>query len=215
PPPSSKKVHNECADGRLDGGPSPSVNTIVRYSFARFILVGPQAFGAEGESERVSLGGQSKVRNHSVAAGMDYTLNSKTVLDFRVGFFKYGVDVLPNDFGTTPAKDAGIPGINLGDAFTSGLPNFEINGGTAQMQFGSGLNAGRCNCPLAEHEKQAQIVSNLTRLAGNHTIKFGIDIRRAFNLRVPSDSHRSGQLYYDAEGTQGPTGGGMGLATFL
>ena len=83
------------------------------------------------------------------------------------------------------------------------------------MRFGSGLDAGRCNCPLAEHEKQAQIVSNLTRLAGNHTLKFGVDIRRAYNLRVPSDSHRSGQLYFNAEGTQGATGGGLGLATFL
>src|SRR5262249_55665834 len=92
---------------------------------------------------------------------------------------------------------------------------FELNGGAAQMRFGSGLDAGRCNCPLAEHEKQFQLVSNLTRLAGNHTVKFGIDIRRAENLRVPSDSHRSGQIYFNEQGTAGPTGGGLGLATFL
>ena len=34
------------------------------------------------------------------------------------------------------------------------------------MEFGSGLNAGRCNCPLSEHEKQFQIVSNLTKVHG-------------------------------------------------
>ena len=39
-------------------------------------------------------------------------------------------------------------------------------------------------------------------------------MRRAYNLRVPSDSHRSGQLYFDG-GHAGPTGGGLGLATFL
>ena len=122
------------------------------------------------------------------------------MLDVRFGFFKYGVNVLPNDFGTTPAADAGIPGLNLGDDFTSGLPFIELNGGTAQMRFGSGLDAGRCNCPLAEQEKQAQIVANLTKLLGNHSVKFGVDIRRAYNLRVPSDAHRSGQLYFDARG---------------
>jgi len=212
----SEAFNNDSFDVRLDGRLSPSVNTFVRYSFARFSINGPQAFGAGGGSELVSLGGQSKVRNHSVAMGTDITLNSKTVLDVRLGFFKYGVDVLPNDFGTTPAADAGIPGINIpNDDFTSGLPFFELNGGTAQMRFGSGLDAGRCNCPLAEHEKQAQIVSNITRLAGNHTIKFGVDVRRAYNLRVPSDSHRSGQLYFNDQGTAGPNGGGMGLATFL
>jgi len=210
----SELFNNDSFDARIDGRLSSSVNTFVRYSFARFDLNGPTAFGTGGGSELVSLGGNSKVRNHSVAAGMDYTINAQTVLDVRLGFFKYGVDVLPFDFGTTPAKDAGIPGLNL-DAFSSGLPAIFLRGGAADMNFGSGLGVNRCNCPLAEHEKQGQIVSNLTRLAGNHTLKFGIDIRRAYNLRVPSDSHRSGELTFNEQNTAGPNGGGLGLATFL
>jgi Carboxypeptidase regulatory-like domain/TonB dependent receptor len=210
----SEKYNADSADVRLDGRLSSRVNTFVRYSFARFSINGPTAFGTGGGSELVSLGGNSKVRNHSVAAGMDGTLNQKTVLDLRLGFFKYGVDVLPFDFGTTPARDAGIPGLNLDD-FSSGLPAIFLRGGTADINFGSGLGVNRCNCPLAEHEKQGQIVSNLTRLAGNHTLKFGIDIRRAYNLRVPSDSHRSGELTFNEQGTSGPTGGGIGIATFL
>jgi outer membrane receptor protein involved in Fe transport len=210
----SEAFNNDSFDVRLDGRLSPSVNTFVRYSFARFDLNGPTAFGTGGGSELVSLGGNSKVRNHSVAAGADYTINPKTVWDIRFGFFKYGVDVLPFDFGTKPAADAGIPGLNLDD-FSSGLPAIFLRGGAADMNFGSGLGVNRCNCPLAEHEKQAQIVSNLTRLAGNHTIKFGIDIRRAYNLRVPSDAHRSGELTFNEQGTAGPNGGGLGLATFL
>jgi Carboxypeptidase regulatory-like domain/TonB dependent receptor len=211
----SEAFNNDRADVKLDGRLSPSLNTFVRYSYARYDLAGPQAFGAGGGAELVSLGGNSKVRNQSLATGMDYTINAKTVLDARFGFFKYGVDVLPNDFGTTPATTAGIPGLNTSDPFTSGLPFFELNGGASQMRFGSGLDAGRCNCPLAEHEKQFQFVSNLTRLAGNHTVKFGVDIRRATNLRVPSDSHRSGQLYFNEQNTAGPDGGGLGLASFL
>ena len=210
----SESFNNDSFDVRLDGRLTSSVNTFVRYSYARFDLVGPTAFGTGGGSELVSLGGSSKVRNHSVAAGMDFTIDPRTVLDVRLGFFKYGVDVLPFDFGTTPAKDAGIPGLNL-DAFSSGLPAIFLRGGAADMNFGSGLGVNRCNCPLAEHEKQGQIVSNLTRLAGNHTIKFGIDIRRAYNLRVPSDRHRSGELTFNEQGTAGPAGGGLGLATFL
>ena len=211
----SEAFNNDSFDVRLDGRLSEKMNTFVRYSYARFDLDGPTAFGAGGGSQLVSLGGSSKVRNHSAAAGFDYSINSKTVLDFRLGFFKYGVDVLPFDYGTTPAKDAGIPGINLDTTFTSGLPAIYLRGGAADMNFGSGLGVNRCNCPLAEHEKQAQVVSNLTRLAGNHTIKFGIDIRRAYNLRVPSDSHRAGELTFNEQGTAGPGGGGLGLATFL
>ena len=32
---------------------------------------------------------------------------------------------------------------------------------------------------------------------------------------MPSDSHRSGQLTFDPTTTQGPNGGGLGLASFL
>ena len=56
--------------------------------------------------------------------------------------------------------------------------------GPGDFEFGAGLEVNRCNCPLAQDEKQWQVVSNLTKLLGNHTVKFGLDIRRAYNLRV-------------------------------
>ena len=77
--------------------------------------------------------------------------------------------------------------------FSSGLPFFELRGN--QPDDGLGVEPQRqrraLNCPLAQNEKQWQAVGNVPNV-GNHTIKFGIDIRRAYNLRVPSDSHRSG-----------------------
>ena len=177
---------------RIDGRLSDRLNMFGRYSFAKYALTGPTAFGQGGGHELVSLGGNSKVKNHSVATGFDYTLNPTTILDLRFGFYQYKVDVLPFDFGTTPAADAGIPGLNFDD-FSSGLPYFDIQGDRG-FRMGSGLDANRCNCPLAQDEKQWQVVSNLTKVLGNHTAKFGFDIRRAHNLRVPSDAHRAGQL---------------------
>ena len=41
-----------------------------------------------------------------------------------------------------------------------------------------------------------------------------MDVRRAHNLRVPSDAHRSGQLTFAPDRTRG-VDGGLGLATFL
>jgi hypothetical protein len=85
------------------------------------------------------------------------------------------------------------------------------------MAFGSGLSdrVGRCNCPLDENEQQFQVVSNVTKIKGNHTMKFGIDVRRAYNLRVPSDAHRSGELNFENDRTRGPSGGGLALASFM
>ena len=59
------------------------------------------------------------------------------------------------------------------------------------------------------------MVGNLTKISGNHSFKFGVDVRRAYNLRVPSDSHRSGELTFNADRTSLNGSGGLGLATFL
>ena len=62
----------------------------------------------------------------------------------------------------------------------------------------------RVQLPAAPNERQFQFVNNWTKLQGNHTIKFGADIRHAMNLRIPSDRHRAGELQFNAARTQGP-----------
>ena len=199
---------------RVDGRLTSNLNTFGRYSMGKFSRNGPQVFGKGGGDELVSLGGVSDARNQSLAYGVDYALSSKWMADFRFGWFRYRVNVLPSDFGTTPAADAGIPGLNLDSNFASGLPAFFLEGDRG-VNFGSGLGVGRCNCPLNEDEQQFQFVTNWTRYLGNHSVKFGVDLRRAYNLRVPSDRHRSGELSFNSSRTSGPGGGGLGLATFM
>src|SRR5260370_35103836 len=56
---------------------------------------------------------------------------------------------------------------------------------------------------------------------GNHIFRFGVDLRFARNLRVPSDTQRAGELYFDPgytgliETAGAGTKKGLGLATFL
>lgn len=217
-------------DIRIDAKSSERLNIFGRYSFADFSINGPTAFGDAGGMELVSLGGASKVRNQSIAYGFDYTWNSSLVTDFRFGFFRYEVNVLPGDFGKNTSSEVGVPGLNL-DQFSSGLfAGFVIDprrqtltGGFSLgsdelrkgFNFGYGQFVNRCGCPLDQDERQFQLVSNTTKLSGNHSVKFGVDVRRAFNLRVPSDLHRSGELIFDTGRTRGVMGGGLGLATFL
>jgi hypothetical protein len=213
----SEPFNDDTFDVRLDDRVNERLNVFGRYSFAKFDRDGPTSFGPGGGQELVSLGGLSKVKNQSIASGFDRTIGSNMTADFRFGWFKYKVDVLPFDFGTTPAKDAGIPGLNLDNNFTSGLFGGFIgeDSDSRRIRFGSGLGVNRCNCPLNEDEKQMQLVGNLTRLVQNHTVKVGLDIRRAWNLRVPSDQHRSGELSFSNNRTIGPNGGGLALASFM
>ncbi len=204
----SETFNNDIFNIRIDARLNEKFNLFGRFSRAKFSLDGPTSFGSLGGPELVSLGGSSKTRNISLATGFDYTLNQTTVIDMRFGFFNYKVNVLPFDYQTTPATAAGIPGLN-NDDFSSGLFAAFINTGNRDINFGSGLGVNRCNCPLDQDEKQYQVVGNLTKIVGNHSLKFGADVRRAFNLRVPSDSHRSGELTFGRDRT------GNGLATFL
>jgi len=212
----SELFNNDTFDARVDGRVSSRLNIFGRYSFADYRRDGPTAYGQGGGPALVTLGGTSKVRNQSLATGFDRTIGTTMTADFRVGYFKYKVAVLPFDYGTTPASDIGIQGLNLDNTFTSGLfGGFVDQGSRPQLQFGSGLGVNRCNCPLDQDEKQLQFVGNLTKMVQNHTVKFGADVRRAWNLRVPSDVHRSGELTFNNDRTRGPSGGGLGLATFL
>ncbi len=204
---------------------STNLSIFGRYSFADFDRSGPGAFGellGGPAFDNIFFAGSSQVRNQSIATGFDYTLNPTTITDFRFGFFRYKVAVLPGGVGTTPAADADIPnlnsvpGLNQDPIFTSGMPFFDIGGPAGGFRFGYSLGANQCNCPLDQEEQQWQWVSNWITTRGDHTYKFGADIRWAQNRRIPSDSHRAGELFFRENATRGPDGtGGAGIASFL
>jgi hypothetical protein len=223
---------------RIDDQTTSKLHTFGRYSFAGYTLTGAAIFGNLGGIGfgTGGFGGQSKSRDQSIASGFDYALSSSVLTDFRFGYVRYHVNVVPNGVGTTPATDIGIPGLNTGTDFTSGQPAYFVgnSGGDGQdtgalnqtgglSNFGYGLGVNRCNCPLIEQEDQFQFVNNWTKVMGNHQIKIGGDIRYARNLRVPSDNHRSGELSFantftslnTANQPTGTPSGGLAVATFL
>src|SRR5262249_677992 len=165
----SETFDGDAFNVRMDGRLAERLNVFSRYSFAHFTRDGPTAFGEGGGPALVSLGGSSVATNQSLALGLDYTLSPSTLLDFRFGFFRYEVDVRQNDYGTTAARDAGIPNLNFDD-FSSGLPAGFVFGPSGDFSFGSGLGVNACNCPLIQDEKQLQLVANLTKTLGNHTL---------------------------------------------
>ena len=195
-----------------------------RYSYANYTEQAPGAFGLEAGGPNFFPGnysGSSKARNQSLAIGWTYTISPTLINEFRFGWMKYFVFDVPNGYGTSPAKDAGIPGLNLDSTYTSGMPYFDINNPNNDARLGYALGVNQCNCPLTQDERQFQFIDNVTKIHGNHTFKFGADLRYALNLRVPSDSHRAGELTFG----NGYTGyvaspgaspiDGLGMASFL
>lgn len=120
---------------RLDGRISDSLNVFARSNHFDSTIDAPVAFGRAGGpgfAPGNGFEGTSESRDRNLPLGLDYTLSPTSVLDVRLGYFQYKVDVLPFDYGTRPAAEIGIPGLNLDDSFTSGLPALYIG------DFGTG-----------------------------------------------------------------------------
>jgi hypothetical protein len=205
------------ADVRLDYRVSDKLSSFGRYDYAIYRLLGAPAFGAAGGQGFgiTNTTGTSLVQNQSAALGADYALNASLLTDLRLGFFSYHVSENKFSAGTTPATTAGIPNLNT-VSDTTGLPSFNITDNSIS-NFG---NQG-CNCPLLESEQVFQLANNWTKILGNHTIKFGGDIRYALNLRNASDNNRSGVLNFNngssagTDPTTGAVSAGSGLASLL
>lgn len=200
-----------------------SKNSIFgRYSYQGFTESAPGAFGAlaGGPAAGGNYAGSSVADNQSLAIGWTSTFSPTLINELRFGWMHYHVFDVPQGYGQTPATDAGIPGLNLDKTYTSGMPFFNITSTSDPYYLGYSLGANECNCPLTESEDQFQFVDNLSKTVGKHTFKMGADLRYAMNLRVPSDTHRAGQLTFNggnvgnvATAGQNPSPG-IGLAAF-
>lgn len=217
-----------------------SARTHIFGRFSRFTdtLTGGTMFGPAGGAGFGigGYGGTSQGANDSAALGADIAVNDKLVTDVRAGYYRYNIGTHKYDAGTDLATQLGIPGLNTSDPITSGAPSIQLtdpgfqgnpsgstNDGQAQgSQYGAGLNVDRCNCPLIEREDQFQLANNWTKTLGNHSVKFGADLRYARNLRVPSDNDRTGILQFGTGPTSNPSlasgtnsAGGLAFATFV
>lgn len=225
----SGPYNQDSFDIRTDYNAPKGFAVFGRFSLDYFKLNGAGTLGVLGGDGfgPGGLNGSSVVHNYSLATGFDKTIGTKWLTDLRFGWFRYNPQTAYSDANTQFATKVGIPGLNLGTPDTGGSPSFcfgacggdgsdfGLQQGNNNGHFGDGLNVGRCNCPLTEREDQYQVVNNWTRLLGNHEIKFGADIRYAKNLRIPSDSNRTGILIFDSGDTSLAGAGGLDLATFL
>ena len=209
-------------DTRIDYNAPRNFQVFGRFSLDYFNLSGLGGLGDLGGAGfgPGGLNGTSINHDYSLAGGFTKAIGTNWLTDFRVGWFQYNPMTHYSDASASPMDGFNFPGLNSGPGIqgpptTGGLSGFQFSGNQTLSAFGDGLNIGRCNCPLTERERQIQFVNNWTRIWRNHTFKFGADIRYATNLRIPSDSSRTGILNFDSGDTSLAGSGGMALATML
>ena len=216
----SEAFDSDQYDIRVDHNIKDNFRYFGRFSYAKFDKNSPAAFGPVAGGPRydtIGFAGISDVLNLNLVGGFNYVLNPSLLTDFRFSFVRYRVNVQSLDYGKNGGEAAGIPGVNFsGRPDTSGLPEFRIDG-NGGFKEGFGLDIGQCNCPLQQREWVVQFVNTWTKLKGNHNMKWGTDIRRAQNIRVPSDQTRNGEFIFSPviTGSADVSGSGLGPAAFM
>jgi len=207
-------------DTRIDSQLRESLHVFGRYGYLGSTQGSPASLGEAGGAGFGSGGwaGTETGGNHSLAVGADLVVNPKLFTDFRFYYLRYAFVEAKYDGTTALMTNLGMPGLNTSAPGSGGAAQVAIDG---LATLGSGNHgANHCNCPLDMTEQEYGFVNNWTHDIGHHSVKFGADVRWVHELRVPSDTNRTGELAFQQPRTAlglsgGGTSGGLGLASFL
>ncbi len=160
-------------DVKVNHNFSDNTTSFVRYSFFKSSTSDLPAFGDLGGP--TTSGGATAAtgpgRNDSVSANVTHVFSPKLITEFRFGYVRVHIT------GGVPSEEnlgntLGIPGTNQGDFFNSnGIPRITM---TTTFDF----LGSAATLPFDIKENSFNIVNNWTKITGNHTIRFGADIRR-------------------------------------
>ena len=161
-------------DGKIDYQASQKDHLSLRYSEQIYNIFQAPSFSTYlgGPGNNGGFAGTGKQTAYSTGLNYDHAFSSTLLTEVRVGVAHYRNTSLTADSGVNDATTAGAPGVNV-DTLTSG--QLGINIGT----FSSGPFIGYSpSMPWIRAEANIDFVNNWTKIVGNHTLRFGADIRR-------------------------------------
>ncbi|HXJ38787.1 MAG TPA: carboxypeptidase-like regulatory domain-containing protein, partial [Bryobacteraceae bacterium] len=143
-----------------------------RMSFQRPVIFQAPAFGAAGGAAASAFAGTGIQKTYSVGLNYARIFTPTLVADIRAGVAHYNNVATNTDFGTKASEALGIPGVNVDD-YSSGLVSININ-----SFYSNPLVGYSASLPWKRAEANIDLAATFTKILGNHTVKFGGDIRR-------------------------------------
>ncbi len=204
-------------DVKYDWNISDNDRLMVRYSYQKANVVDDGIFGPGGiygGPRNNGFLGSGPARTQSPGLGFSHIFSPTFIMEARFGIVRNRNDAINTDQGLTTSADIGIPGVNLGDPWTSGLTEIripDITGGRPMLGFSGSL-------PWARSVTTFGIVNNYTWTRQNHIFRWGYDLRRERNDLLQTAPPR-GRWTFDSGQTAlngGPNDGfGNSMASFL
>jgi hypothetical protein len=162
-------------DEKVDYTMSDKDRLSGRFSFQRPVIYQAPIFGMAGGPGNSGFQGTGIQKTYSSGINWNHIFSATLLMEVRVGVAHYHNEATPSDYGSNDAQSLGIPNINVSQ-FTSGQVGVRLdsftNGG------GYGLTGYVNSLPWTRAEANIDLVNNWTKIHGNHTFRFGFDMRR-------------------------------------
>jgi hypothetical protein len=179
-----------------------------RLSFMRPEITDPPTFGIYGGGGK-DFAGTGVDTTYSTGVNYTRTWSNTLVMEARGGMSYYHNEALAAGHGLTTSNDVGIRGANI-DEWSSGITSIDIS------NLSSPLVGFAASLPWDRSERTVELAAVFTKLAGNHTIKFGEDWRRNrdFLLQTQDNGGPRGRYQFRSGQTAipGDTAAQSGLA---
>src|SRR4029077_545132 len=160
-------------DAKVDANITDKDRVSARFSYQRPSILQAPIFGIAGGPAQGNFEGSGLQNTYSTGINYNRFFSNTLVAEVRVGAGWYHNEAHNTDFGTNTSQSLGIPGINLDKTITSGIVGVTINGG-----FSNPLIGYSASLPWIRSETNIDFANTWTKILGNHTVKFGADLRR-------------------------------------
>jgi len=161
-------------DVKVDHNQSDNDRISVRYSYSRPVTSDASVYGIYGGPRGVGgsgFEGTGIQGTHSGAINYNHIFSSTLIAEVRAGVNRYRNDAQQAGYGQKTADALGIPGINTID-WTSGPPQIALD------NFGDPFIGFSASLPWIRSETNILLTNTWTKTHGNHTIKWGGEMRR-------------------------------------
>ncbi|OLD82419.1 MAG: TonB-dependent receptor [Acidobacteria bacterium 13_1_20CM_58_21] len=196
-------------DAKVDANLTDKNRLSARFSYQRPSVFQAPIFGIAGGPAQNNFEGTGLQKTYSTGINYNRFFSNTLVAEFRVGAGWYHNEAHNSDFGTTTSQTLGIPGVNL-DQITSGIVGVTINGG-----FSNPLIGFSASLPWIRSETNIDFANTWTKILGNHTVKFGVDLRRVRDALLQEQTFSPRGLYTFNDGqTALNTGAGATVTSF-
>ena len=199
-------------DARVDLFATPKTLVFGKFSYFHAHFLTQNVFGSQGGGPPlggIPNSGDSTDDVYSAMVNYQRTFSPSLQQDFRFAFSRILISELQLDASQDLATQVGIPDINLGTVYTSGLPTLNVDGPT------SAFTMGDIGLPFFEHETNLEFYDTWMKTAGRHAFKFGGDFKKFYGIRTDVSGRGSFDFSQNITGDPAVPNSGLGLASFL